>query len=176
MNRKSIQTNCGQDKKVFEQNTDVHSTCPFQRLPGRDEPAPRPGAPHNHTTGRKANSFLECPVGTAELTAPCSGGCTARPRSSQAASVAQCSPAPQRPAGSLELNPGQFPDAWSVLVSKIKHRFFSEENLYGLWNLVRCLLDAWTSISLLLYSLSSLRIAALSAADSLVQGLSARRS
>lgn len=30
---------------------------------------------------------------------------------------------------------GKFPDECSVLVSKIKQKFFSEENLYGLWNL-----------------------------------------
>lgn len=47
---------------------------------------------------------------------------------------------------------------------------------YGRWNLVRCLLEEWTSISLLLNSFSSFRMAALSAADSLVQGLSALRS
>lgn len=38
-------------------------------------------------------------------------------------------------AGSLELNSGEPPDEYPVLVSKVKHRFFSEENLYGLWNL-----------------------------------------
>jgi hypothetical protein len=39
-------------------------------------------------------------------------------------------------AGSLELKTsGKFPDECSKLVSKIKHKFFSEENLYGLWNL-----------------------------------------
>lgn len=46
----------------------------------------------------------------------------------------------------------------------------------GRWNLVNCLLSSWTSISLLLNSFSSLRIAALSAGVNLVQGLSARRS
>lgn len=40
-----------------------------------------------------------------------------------------------RQGGELGGASGKFPDECSVLVSKIKHKFFSEENLYGLWNL-----------------------------------------
>lgn len=47
---------------------------------------------------------------------------------------------------------------------------------YGRWYLVNCLLSSWTSISQLLNSFSSFRIAALSAGVSFVHGLSARRS
>lgn len=46
-----------------------------------------------------------------------------------------CLLAPPDTEGSLELNSGESPDEYPVLVSKVKHRFFSEENLYGLWNL-----------------------------------------
>lgn len=47
---------------------------------------------------------------------------------------------------------------------------------YGRWNLVNCRLSSCTSISVLLNSFSSFRIAALSAGVNLAQGLSARRS
>lgn len=193
MNLKSSQINCDQNKNVFS-NRIPNAAAPhvLRQRPGGAPAHARPPAPVSlqncktrfegkwpFSSGRAAlglhwaQQFPLCRHQRAK-------GVLWAPRVQ--ASSAQTPPASVRPLlsltrqGVMSRTSGKFPDEYSVLVSKIKHKFFSEENLYGLWNLVRCLLDACTSISLLLYSLSSLRMAALSAADSRVQGLSARLS
>lgn len=138
-------------KMSFQQNTECPRPHVPRQRPGVGGPAhacrPSPVSPQSYKTRFESKgqfSSGRATLGLSWADSSCPSDTRERRASPGFSSYRWAQPRPpacmvllqaRTQRGAWSWASGKFPDECSVLVSKIKHKFFSEENLYGLWNL-----------------------------------------